>query len=213
VAAVKVSWILAIVVTLHAALLFALAWQPSRPAIVRHAPLQVHLVHLAPSPPPASRVAHVVTSRPQKKKSSATTAPTPKKGKTKQPVPAQNHPSPKVAALAVVRKQIESLGQISTAPAVSPPRSSATSSHPPATRGVDHAQELAKCLQRALKLPDYGSVRVEIALGRDGSVGSVRILEAHSEQNKSYVLATLPTLRLPILPTEEQTYTLTLQNS
>ena len=72
--------------------------------------------------------------------------------------------------------------------------------------------ELAGFLHDALHLPEYGEVKMEITVRPDGSVASVKVLEAQSSKNKSYLEKSLPLLLLPTYDKNMRTFVLTFCN-
>lgn len=180
--------------------------------------LMVHTVQLAPPPSKVAFESPPVHTTPNSPSLPSQPNP-PKKAKlltTPKTIPRQdrvatNKDSSRTKQLDKLRQQLAAIGELKIDNQPIPPPVGCT--HTPLKVSDDeYVQELAKCLQRALKLPEYGSVRVELEILRDGSVASVRVLETHSELNKSYVMTTLPTLRLNPLMKQRETFTLTIEN-
>lgn len=60
-----------------------------------------------------------------------------------------------------------------------------------------YEQTLADRLRMLLTLPDYGDVKIKMTLDRNGKVLTVAVLASESDENRQYVLKTLPSLKLP----------------
>ncbi len=56
---------------------------------------------------------------------------------------------------------------------------------------------LVQCLQETLDLPEYGSVKVELVLRRDGSFVKMKVLHSESEKNKKFLEQELKTVSFP----------------
>ena len=80
------------------------------------------------------------------------------------------------------------------------------------SKETEYQLELVSYLQEALHLPDYGEVKMEITLRPDGSVANLKVLEAESAKNKSYLEKSLPLLRLPMYDKTMRTFVLTFCN-
>ncbi|MBA3720880.1 MAG: hypothetical protein H0W88_00590 [Parachlamydiaceae bacterium] len=59
---------------------------------------------------------------------------------------------------------------------------------------ANYRDEVAYRLKSALRLPDYGSVKIKLTLDRSGRVASVSIVSSESSKNKQYVERTLPSM-------------------
>ncbi|MES2198928.1 MAG: hypothetical protein V4489_02005 [Chlamydiota bacterium] len=68
----------------------------------------------------------------------------------------------------------------------------------------DYSSSLIEHLQEHLRLPDSGEVKIELTLRRDGSIETVKVLSARSEQNKKRLEEHLPRLQFPPFPKEER---------
>ena len=82
---------------------------------------------------------------------------------------------------------------------------------------LSYRDELAGRLKLQLKLPEYGGVKLKLTLLRSGQVAKVKIVEAGSQRNRSYVENQLPTLLFPPFGTHfgqepEYTFAITLNN-
>ncbi len=80
------------------------------------------------------------------------------------------------------------------------------------SKETEYQLELVSYLQEALHLPDYGEVKMEITLRSDGSVASLKVLEAESAKNRSYLEKSLPLLRFPVYDKTMRTFVLTFCN-
>ena len=69
-------------------------------------------------------------------------------------------------------------------------------------------------LHSALDLPDFGEVKMQITVQKDGRVVKVVVLKAESEKNKGYLETHLRQMKLPPLSgsTHEETFTITFCN-
>ncbi|MCE5294953.1 MAG: hypothetical protein LLF94_10130 [Chlamydiales bacterium] len=77
--------------------------------------------------------------------------------------------------------------------------------------------ELVSRLKLALKLPEYGEVKLELTISRTGKVETVKSVKSKSSKNSDYVKKALPKLHLPPFgqnfPGEkDHTFRLTLSN-
>ncbi len=68
----------------------------------------------------------------------------------------------------------------------------------------DYASSLVAYLEEHLRLPDSGEVKIELTLRKDGSIETVKVLSAKSEQNKKRLEEHLPRLHFPPFPKEEK---------
>lgn len=59
---------------------------------------------------------------------------------------------------------------------------------------ISYRDEVAYRLKVALRLPDYGAIKLKLTLLRSGKVASVEIINSESEKNKQYIERTVPTL-------------------
>jgi outer membrane biosynthesis protein TonB len=173
-----------------------------------HTPLQVHTVvqmaqvqtqtqaQVRPSTPSQTRT----QPKPKEKLlSKATTPSTP----TKKTIPVPT-PAPRAKISDSLLKELETrIAQIELKP-----------SHPHATQPSPYKELLSHVLKEALQLPDYGSVKIELTLHRDGSLATLTVLEAKSDKNKQYLETQLKQLKFPPLPKDvkETKFTLTFSN-
>ena len=58
---------------------------------------------------------------------------------------------------------------------------------------------LIETLRHSLHLPDYGEVKIQLTLNKDGSVVNLVVVKAQSEKNKFYLENNLMHLRFPSL--------------
>lgn len=62
---------------------------------------------------------------------------------------------------------------------------------------ISYRDEVAVRLKSALKLPDYGKVKLKLTLNRSGKVATVVIVNSENVQNKEYIEKTVPKLIFP----------------
>ena len=74
------------------------------------------------------------------------------------------------------------------------------------SKETEYQLELVSYLQEALHLPEYGEVKMEITVRPDGSVASLKVLEAESAKNRTYLEKSLPLLRFPTYDKETHTF-------
>lgn len=77
--------------------------------------------------------------------------------------------------------------------------------------------ELVSRLKLALKLPEYGEVKLQLTISRSGAVVAVKSVKSKSKKNADYVQKALPKLHLPpfgqnFTGEKEHTFRLTLSN-
>lgn len=101
------------------------------------------------------------------------------------------------------------------APLLAPPGTLGGESLEAAQR--EYKDELARYLKLLLKLPEYGPVKIELLVRREGTVAHVKILSSESTLNRQYVESNLPKHRLPPFGQsfpgdKEHTFVLTLTN-
>ncbi len=85
------------------------------------------------------------------------------------------------------------------------------------TNEISYSGEVAARLKMALKLPDYGAVKIELTLDRSGKVIKVKTVHSESNKNKVYVESKVPALLFPSFGQRfqgesQKTFLLTLQN-
>lgn len=85
------------------------------------------------------------------------------------------------------------------------------------TREASYSDEVAYRLKMALKLPDYGAVKIKLTLDRSGKVIKVVTVHSESNKNKVYVENKILTLIFPSFGQKFQgvpqnTFEITLQN-
>ncbi len=81
---------------------------------------------------------------------------------------------------------------------------------------IKYQDTLAVQLKQALKLPDYGTVKVKLTLLKNGKVGQIEVTSL-SDKNKKYIEKTLPSLSFSPFGSyfsgaEQYTFMLTLHN-
>ncbi len=75
-----------------------------------------------------------------------------------------------------------------------------------------YAETLVVHLKQALNLPDYGEVKIQLTLSKDGDVEKLVVVKSESEKNKHYLEKHLPRLKFPSLNSESHTFVLTFCN-
>ena len=63
---------------------------------------------------------------------------------------------------------------------------------------ANYRETLVAFLHQTLNLPDYGEVKIQVTLRRDGSVEKLKVLKTESEKNRKYLETHLPLLKFPI---------------
>ncbi len=63
----------------------------------------------------------------------------------------------------------------------------------------EYTSLLTSHLHQSLHLPDFGEVKIELTLKKDGSVLTLKVLKTESEKNRQYLESHLPRLRFPPL--------------
>ncbi len=177
----SLSWkaIIAFLICLH--LIFAgfMLWQPHPTTVVMKKNLFVKTIQLQP----------LMIHKEQPPNRVATPLPT---SSPKPPLPARN-PSPSKKSSPLRKKK----------PSASIPEAlrrelarsfAALEQAPPSSPLLSLEEKLVAALQHALRLPDYGEVKVQLTLHSDGSVAKVNVYRAESEKNRAYLEAHLPHL-------------------
>lgn len=82
---------------------------------------------------------------------------------------------------------------------------------------VSYRDEVAQILQGALRLPEYGSIKIELTISKTGKVEKVMILSSESSKNKQYIEQKVPGLHFPSFGSRFQecpqcTFSITLKN-
>ncbi|MGM0440047.1 MAG: hypothetical protein ACQEP8_02910 [Chlamydiota bacterium] len=80
-----------------------------------------------------------------------------------------------------------------------------------------YTNSLISQLQSALKLPEYGQVKISITVGRDGSLRDLQIIFSENSNNEAYVRKalehmTLPSFGISFRGEEQQTFNIVLNN-
>ena len=73
-------------------------------------------------------------------------------------------------------------------------------------------EALASFLHTSLNLPEFGEVKIQMTIKKDGTVARLSVLQAESRKNKAYLEKHLPLLRFPLILDKEKTFTLTFCN-
>jgi type IV secretory pathway VirB10-like protein len=77
--------------------------------------------------------------------------------------------------------------------------------------GTDE-ESLVSFLHTSLNLPEYGEVKIQLTIRKDGSVARLVVVEAQNQKNKAYLEKHLPLLRFPLILDKEKTFTFTFCN-
>jgi hypothetical protein len=64
-------------------------------------------------------------------------------------------------------------------------------------KAENYHRNLMRSLQQNLLLPEYGSVKVQITVSNTGKIIDIKVLSHQSEENKTYLMKSLPSLLLP----------------
>jgi type II secretory pathway component HofQ len=169
-----------------------------------HKPLAVRHIAMTVSPPAAPVKTAQAPAAPK-----AAPRPTPKKVSTPQPQPAPKKQQPVVqnSALAALAKELEkNIAHMETG--------AVQRKFTPAQKGArlqidlqeesanDYVPVLTHFLHTALHLPDFGAVKMQLTVRRDGSVAKLLVLKTESEENRKYLETQIPLLRFPPLQGE-----------
>lgn len=105
---------------------------------------------------------------------------------------------------AITSLQIDTLPAAKGGPSLSP-------------REMTYRDELAGRLKLSLRLPEYGDVKVNVTLNREGKVVKLVIVNAESQANCKYIEKTLPGVSFPAFGNNfasaaEYTFSITLSN-
>jgi outer membrane biosynthesis protein TonB len=73
-------------------------------------------------------------------------------------------------------------------------------------------EALGSFLTSSLKLPEFGEVKIQLTIKKDGSVARLVVVQTESRKNKDYLEKHLPLLRFPLILDKEKTFTLTFCN-
>lgn len=218
------------VVAFHAAVIIALLFSPVRK--IHHPTKHVSVRMISTQPVERTAGGAVTKSTPTKpspskkpapkqteKKNGAAAQPKPKapspkmgkpnvieKGKTKPKPP----PVPKNLVEefeSAVTKIEEKRGKVYSNPKLEIPRLEAPvhtdASFPAGFNEPSYQETLAAYLHQALNLPEYGEVKIQLTLNKDGTVAKLSVLKAESSRNKTYLEKNLPLLKFPSLEKEE----------
>ena len=75
-----------------------------------------------------------------------------------------------------------------------------------------HEETLISFLHASLNLPEFGEVKIQMTINKDGSVAKLVVLESESQKNKVYLQQHLPRLKFPLIFDNDKTITLTFCN-
>ena len=73
-------------------------------------------------------------------------------------------------------------------------------------------ESLVSFLHTSLNLPEFGEVKIQLTIKKDGTVTRLVVLQAESQKNKAYLEKHLPLLRFPLILDKDKTFTLTFCN-
>ncbi len=73
-------------------------------------------------------------------------------------------------------------------------------------------ETLVSFLHTSLNLPEFGEVKIQLTVKKDGNVTRLIVLQAESQKNKTYLEKHLPLLKFPLILDKEKTFTLTFCN-
>jgi outer membrane biosynthesis protein TonB len=73
-------------------------------------------------------------------------------------------------------------------------------------------ETLASFLHTSLNLPEFGEVKIQMTIKKDGTVARLSVLQAESHKNKAYLEKHLPLLKFPLILDKEKTFTFTFCN-
>lgn len=79
-------------------------------------------------------------------------------------------------------------------------------------QGKKSEETLIEFLHGALHLPEFGEVKIQLTLNRDGTAARLVVLQAESKNNRAYLEEVLPRLQFPLILEQEKTFTLTFCN-
>lgn len=195
------KWLIRGVCSLHILFVALLLFSPrmavksrqQKPLAVRHIGMPVS----APTAPTkAARASPAVKPAPKK-----ISQPQPQTAPKKQPV-AQN------SALTALAKELEK--NIAHMETTSVQKKNPGSRQKMARLQIDLQEEstsdyvpvLTHFLHTALHLPDFGAVKMELTVRRDGTVAKLLVLKTESEENRKYLEKQIPLLRFPSLQGE-----------
>lgn len=163
---------------------------------------------------------------PQPKKT-ATSSPTPSKKKQKpsSPPPDPEEEKNRAAEQALLSSAAATLSQLDTIVAKETASPKTISTSLPQTMGdlksqqtsressANYISQVAWKLKKTLRFPEYGSVRIEMTISKEGRVERVSVLASENTKNRSYVESTIPTLSFASNPNQTAiTYIFLLNN-
>lgn len=85
------------------------------------------------------------------------------------------------------------------------------------SKEMNYRDEMAYRLQLALKLPEYGEIKIKLTVERSGKVAQVQIVTSESPKNRQYIEKTVPSLIFPAFGnnfahSSQYTFLITLNN-
>lgn len=206
------------------------------PVVMTEPPLPLNPAPSPPKPTPPKPIQKVKkkTTSPTKKPKQAPllqktepSSPTPPKKKHSPPSPPRDPEEEKnrAAEQALLSSAAATLSQLETIVAKEAPSPKTISSSLPQTIGdlksqqasmeasANYISQVAWKLKKTLRFPEYGSVRVEITISKEGRVERVSVLASENTKNRAYVEATIPNLSFALNPNHTAiTYNFLLNN-
>ncbi len=200
--------IILLVTALHLTLLTLLLFSPPKKITHRNKHVVVHMV--ASKPPPTVVVKKAPAAVPAKKVAPTRTPVIQKKTA----IVEKDKPKKKVIkeineGLAKIEHKVYSMPrskldvpQIQSSPPVEPFE----------TGWSSQEETLMSFLHASLNLPEFGEVKIQLTIKKDGSVSQMVVLQAESQKNKAYLQEYLPHLQFPLILDKEKTFILTFCN-
>lgn len=155
-----------------------------------------------PAPPPAAKPKpQPAPPKPEVKKQPAIADKTPAAKPAAKAPPQENRAKISDALLKQLQQDIEKIEQKSDKAKEAPKGKMALPA--PLALQIDMASEgnyadsLLHHLHGALKLPEFGEVKLQLTLRQDGTVAKISVLGTQSEANRKYLQQELPKMRFP----------------
>ncbi|MBJ7448859.1 MAG: hypothetical protein JHC93_00695 [Parachlamydiales bacterium] len=77
---------------------------------------------------------------------------------------------------------------------------------------MSYLDEVVGALQQSLILPEYGSVKIELTINKNGSVANLKVVSSESSKNKKYIEENLTTFLFSPNTTSQSTFSVILCN-
>lgn len=213
------------VVAIHAVVVLLLLFSPVRKIHHPTKHIAVRMKQMSPvqrsvsSPSksrPSSSSAQPKTTQPVQKKTVKKTEPSskPKPAKSQKPAVIDKG-KPKIVKPAIPKELLEELEEavakidekskkVYSSPKLDVPQLMTTPEVGSFFVGEPSYEEsLVAHLHQSLNLPEYGEVKIQLTLHKNGSVAKLVVLKAESLKNKTYLEKNLPLLKFPHLEKEE----------